>query len=73
MSDSEAVVRRMRHIWCCKGAEFARPELQAGWVEIERLAKRNKELERDLAKVGLLPGDAAELEAHFIAKLEEVE
>ena len=39
MNNSEAVVRRMRQIWCCKGAEFVRPELEAGWVEIQRLQK----------------------------------
>ena len=31
------IVIRMRQLWCCKGAEFARPELQDGWEEIERL------------------------------------
>lgn len=31
------IVLRLRQIYCTKGAEFTRPELQAAWEEIERL------------------------------------
>jgi hypothetical protein len=48
----EDIVVRMKKIWCCKGAEFARPELQDGWVEIERLRKKIAELEEQLATKG---------------------
>lgn len=34
---SNPVVLQMRKIYCCKGAQFAAPELEAGWKEIERL------------------------------------
>ena len=47
MSEKDIVIR-MRQLWCCKGAEFARPELQAGWEEIERLRERVGELEKAL-------------------------
>ena len=30
------VAKRMRQIYCCVGAAFARPELEAGWREIRR-------------------------------------
>jgi len=47
MSEKDIVIR-MRQLWCCKGAEFARPELQAGWEEIERLREHVAELEKAL-------------------------
>lgn len=31
------LVLRMRQIFCCKGAEFTRRELQAGWEMIQKL------------------------------------
>ena len=47
MSEKDIVIR-MRQLWCCKGAEFARSELQAGWEEIERLREHVAELEKAL-------------------------
>lgn len=31
------VVRRLRSIYCCQGADFCRPELEMAWKEIWRL------------------------------------
>lgn len=39
----ELVAVKMRRIFCFKGAEFARNELQMGWEEIERLDAIRKE------------------------------
>jgi len=50
MSEKDIVIR-MRQLWCCKGAEFARPELQAGWEEIERLRERVAYLEAALKEI----------------------
>lgn len=32
------IVKELRQIYCCKGAEFCRPTLEKAWKEIERLA-----------------------------------
>ena len=50
MSEKDIVIR-MRQLWCCKGAEFARPELQAGWEEIERLRETIECVEHEVALV----------------------
>jgi len=36
-SVDEDIVIRLRRIYCCKGAEFCRPELEAAWKEINQL------------------------------------
>ena len=33
------VSKRLRRIYCCSGAEFCRPDLEAAWKEIERLTR----------------------------------
>ncbi len=38
------VSRRLRKIYCLAGAEFCRPELEAAWVEIERLTEAGRGL-----------------------------
>jgi hypothetical protein len=38
MSDNP-VYRRLRQIYCTKGAEFCRPELEQAWLEIDRLER----------------------------------
>jgi iron-sulfur cluster repair protein YtfE (RIC family) len=45
------IVLRLRQIFCCKGAEFTRPELQAAWVEIEELRQEVSSLKKKLHKV----------------------
>lgn len=45
---AEDVVSRMRSIYCCEGTEFARPELQAGWEEIQRLRQALTDIEERL-------------------------
>lgn len=45
------VAKRMRKIYCCAGAAFAGPDLQAGWEEIERLEKKLSELESSIMAI----------------------
>lgn len=45
---SEDIVARMRQIYCCVGATFARSELRDGWQEIIRLRTRVAALEEEL-------------------------
>lgn len=48
MTEKDIVIR-MKQIWCCKGAEFTRDELQAGWEAIERLRGEVERLRGALA------------------------
>ena len=43
----EDIVIRMRKLFCLKGAEFSRPELQEGWEEIERLRAKVTDLSNE--------------------------
>ena len=49
---------RLRQIYCCKGSEFNRTDLEAGWIEIanlcferDQLRERIRELEGELDRV----------------------
>lgn len=44
-----SVYKCLQEIYCCSGAEFCRPQLEAGWLEIERLHDQREALKAALA------------------------
>lgn len=56
------VYLRLRRIYCVKGAEFCRPDLEAGWKEIMRLENENTRLRAEVQRLKAANGtdDAGE-------------